>query len=56
MSDYDAALIICDPKINGGEPTVRGSRVTVRTILASLDEDRISDRSFFPSELKGVTG
>ena len=43
------------PKINGGEPTVRGTRVTVRTILASLDEDRLSDRSFFPSELKGVT-
>ena len=55
VSDYDAALIICDPEINGGEPTVRGTRVTVRTILASLDEDCLSDHSFFPSKLKGVT-
>jgi len=31
-------LIIRDPNINGGEPTVRGTRVTVRTILASLVE------------------
>jgi uncharacterized protein (DUF433 family) len=31
-------LIIRDPKINGGEPTMRGTRVTVRTILASLAE------------------
>ena len=31
-------LIVRDPKICGGEPTVRGTRVTVRTILASLAE------------------
>ena len=38
MNDNYSALIIRDPKINGGEPTVRGTRVTVRTILASLAE------------------
>jgi len=27
-----------DPKLCGGEPVVRGTRVTVRTILASLAE------------------
>ena len=31
-------LIVRDPKICGGEPTVRGTRVTIRTILASLAE------------------
>lgn len=29
---------IRDPKICGGEPVVKGTRVTVRTILASLAE------------------
>ena len=38
MNDNYSALIIRDPKINGGEPTVRGTRVTLRTILASLAE------------------
>lgn len=27
-----------DPAICGGEPVIRGSRVTVRTVLASLSE------------------
>lgn len=27
-----------DPKICGGEPVIRGTRVTLRTILASLAE------------------
>jgi uncharacterized protein (DUF433 family) len=31
-------VIVRDPQICGGEPTVRGTRVTVRTILASLAE------------------
>lgn len=31
-------VIVRDPKICGGEPIVRGTRVTVRTILASLAE------------------
>jgi len=31
-------LIVSDPKICGGTPVVRGTRVTLRTILASLAE------------------
>ena len=30
--------IIRDPKICGGEPVIKGTRVTIRTILASLSE------------------
>jgi len=30
--------IVRDPKVCGGEPVIKGSRVTVRTILASLAE------------------
>jgi uncharacterized protein (DUF433 family) len=30
--------IIRDPKICGGEPVIKGTRVTLRTILASLAE------------------
>ncbi|HEY2740375.1 MAG TPA: DUF433 domain-containing protein, partial [Thermoanaerobaculia bacterium] len=33
-SDY----IVQDPQICGGEPVVRSTRVTVRTVLASLAE------------------
>jgi uncharacterized protein (DUF433 family) len=37
--------IVRDPRICGGVPTIRGTRVTLRTILASLadgsDEDEI---------------
>ena len=36
-------VIVRDPKICGGEPVVRGTRVTVRTILASLAEGAWSD-------------
>lgn len=35
--DYPS-YIIRDPKICGGEPVVKGTRVTGRTILASLGE------------------
>ena len=36
--------IVRDPKVCGGEPIVKGTRVTVRTILASLAErDRVQD-------------
>lgn len=35
--NYDQR-IIRDPKICGGEPVIKGTRVTLRTILASLAE------------------
>jgi uncharacterized protein (DUF433 family) len=35
--DYDR-FIIRDPQICGGEPVIAGTRVTIRTILASLAE------------------
>jgi uncharacterized protein (DUF433 family) len=31
-------IIIRDPYICGGEPVIKGTRVTIRTILASLAE------------------
>ncbi|MFZ4615429.1 MAG: DUF433 domain-containing protein [Rectinemataceae bacterium] len=31
-------VIVRDPAICGGEPVVKGTRVTLRTILASLAE------------------
>jgi uncharacterized protein (DUF433 family) len=31
-------FIVRDPTVCGGDPTVRGTRVTVRTVLASLAE------------------
>jgi uncharacterized protein (DUF433 family) len=36
-------VIIRDPRICGGEPTVKGTRVTIRTILASLAEGATVD-------------
>ena len=49
--DCYPTLIISDPKINNGEPTVRGTRVPVRTILASLAEGAWLDEILadFPS-------
>ena len=35
--DY-SRYIIRSPKVCGGEPVIRGTRVTIRTILASLAE------------------
>ena len=35
--DYQAK-IVRDPKTCGGEPVIRGTRVTIRTVLASLAE------------------
>lgn len=41
--DY-AQHIVRDPSLCGGEPVLRGTRVTVRTVLASLAEgDAIAD-------------
>ena len=33
-----AARIVRDPKVCGGEPVIKGTRVTLRTVLASLAE------------------
>lgn len=35
--DYQQ-FIARDPKVCGGEPVIKGTRVTVRTVLASLAE------------------
>jgi uncharacterized protein (DUF433 family) len=37
MYDY-SNHIIQDPNICGGAPVIRGTRVTLRTVLASLEE------------------
>jgi uncharacterized protein (DUF433 family) len=37
IMDYHQ-YIVRDPRICGGEPIIKGTRVTVRTILASLAE------------------
>ena len=36
-------LIIRDPQIAGGEPVIKGTRVTLRTILASLADGDTSE-------------
>lgn len=36
MTIYYRPYIVGDPAVCGGEPVVKGTRVTVRTILASL--------------------
>jgi uncharacterized protein (DUF433 family) len=33
-----AEYIVRDPKICGGQPVIKGTRVTLRTVLASLAE------------------
>jgi uncharacterized protein (DUF433 family) len=41
--DYQQ-FIVRDPQICGGQPVIRGTRVTLQTVLASLaDGDRIDD-------------
>jgi uncharacterized protein (DUF433 family) len=38
MATIGAERIVRDPAICGGEPVFRGTRVTLRTVLASLAE------------------
>jgi len=47
--------IVTDPQICGGEPVVRGTRVTLRTILASLAEGATEEEILrdFPSLSRG---
>ena len=43
MTDY-SQYIVRDPQISGGEPVLKGTRVTLRTVLASLAEgDSVED-------------
>ncbi|HWR98847.1 MAG TPA: DUF433 domain-containing protein [Candidatus Methanoperedens sp.] len=44
-------FIVTDPRICGGEPVVKGTRVTVRTVLASLAEGSSTEEILadFPS-------
>jgi uncharacterized protein (DUF433 family) len=43
MRNFDE-IIVRDPRICGGQPVIRGTRVELRTILASLAAgDRIED-------------
>jgi uncharacterized protein (DUF433 family) len=43
--------IVRDPNICGGQPTIRGTRVTLRTVLASLAEGATAEeiRKDFPT-------
>jgi uncharacterized protein (DUF433 family) len=43
--------IVRDPTICGGEPTIKGTRVTLRTVLASLAEGAGNDETLadFPT-------
>ncbi len=43
--------IVRDPKVCGGEPVIKGTRVTLRTVLASLAEGATTDEILrdFPS-------
>jgi uncharacterized protein (DUF433 family) len=61
MNPNDESLIVRDPKICGGQPIVRGTRVPVRTILASLAEGAWIDQILadFPTlteaQVRGVS-
>jgi uncharacterized protein (DUF433 family) len=48
--DYSQYITV-DPNVCGGAPVIRGTRVTVRTILASLAEGATADEIHrdFPS-------
>jgi uncharacterized protein (DUF433 family) len=51
MPDFLHERIVRDPQICGGEPVFRGTRVTLRTVLASLaDGDSVEEiLADFPS-------
>lgn len=51
MSYHDH--IIRDPEVCGGEPVIRGTRVTLRTLLASLAEG--SEESEILQDFPAVT-
>jgi uncharacterized protein (DUF433 family) len=59
--DY-AHLIVRDPKLCDGEPVIRGTRVTLRTILASLAEGDGFEEilrnfpSLTPHDLRAIVG
>ncbi|MCP4662961.1 MAG: DUF433 domain-containing protein [bacterium] len=38
MTQNFSEFIVQDPKICGGQPVIRGTRVTTRTVLASVAE------------------
>jgi uncharacterized protein (DUF433 family) len=38
----EAQLIVCEPRIHGGEPIIRGTRVPVRSIALARDEDGLN--------------
>jgi uncharacterized protein (DUF433 family) len=37
-TEPDLHLIVCNPRVQGGEPVVRGTRVPVRSIVIASDE------------------
>jgi uncharacterized protein (DUF433 family) len=51
MLDFLHQRIVCDPQVCGGEAVFRGTRVTLRTVLASLaDGDSVEEiLADFPS-------
>lgn len=36
-------LIVCDPRVHGGEPVIRGTRVPIRSIILALQDDYPDD-------------
>jgi len=52
--DYQR-IIVRDPRICGGEPVINGTRVTLRTVLASLAEGATTEEMLrdFPTLTEG---
>jgi len=38
----EARIIVCDPRVHGGEPIIRGTRVPVRSIALARNEDGLA--------------